>query len=134
MVIGNFDFTNDKLDLEVIKWSEDHEIQQLQNFDIGLYPLPSNDWVSGKSGLKAMQYMAIGIPAVCSAGGNVITLIDNNENGVLVFNESKWIDALCDLIDDAKKRDEIGKNARKKFLENFSKETIFQKYLNVIKD
>lgn len=134
MVIGNFDFTNDKLDLEVIKWSEDHEIQQLQNFDIGLYPLPSNDWVSGKSGLKAMQYMAIGIPAVCSAVGNVLTFIDNNENGVLVFNESKWIDALCDLIDDAKKRDEIGKNARKKFLENFSKETIFQKYLNVLED
>lgn len=132
MVIGNFDYTNEKLDLEVIKWNEDHEIQQLQNFDIGLYPLPSNDWVSGKSGLKAMQYMAIGIPAVCSAVGNALTFIENNEDGVLVFNESEWIDVLTDLIDNAKKRDEIGKNARQKFLQNFSKETIFQKYLNII--
>ena len=134
MVIGNFEMVNTNLNLEVLQWNSKDEITQLHNFDIGLYPLPESDWIAGKSGLKALQYMAIGIPAVCSAVGNVLTFIDNNENGVLVFNESKWIDALCDLIDDVKKRDEIGKNARKKFLENFSKETIFQKYLNVIKD
>ena len=132
MVIGNFEITNKNLDLEVIQWNEDQEIEQLQKFDIGLYPLPHNNWVSGKSGLKAMQYMAIGIPAVCSAVGNVLTFIDHNENGVLIFDQNEWITALSDLIDHADKRDRIGKNAREKFLQEFSKDAIFKKYLSLI--
>jgi len=132
MIIGNFKITNKHLDLEVIQWNEDQEIEQLQNFDIGLYPLPKNSWVSGKSGLKAMQYMAIGIPAVCSAVGNVLTFIDHGKNGVLVFEKDQWLSALSDLIDDVDKRKNIGIKAREKFIQEFSQDAIFKKYLNII--
>ena len=132
MIIGNFKITNKHLDLEVIQWNEDQEIEQLQNFDIGLYPLPKNSWVSGKSGLKAMQYMAIGIPAVCSAVGNVLTFIDHGKNGVLVFEKDQWLSALSDLIDDVDKRKNIGIKAREKFIQEFSQDAIFKKYLNLI--
>lgn len=118
--------------MEVIQWNEDQEIEQLQNFDIGLYPLPKNSWVSGKSGLKAMQYMAIGIPAVCSAVGNVLTFIDHGKNGVLVFEKDQWLSALSDLIDDVDKRKNIGIKAREKFIQEFSQDAIFKKYLNLI--
>lgn len=134
MVIGNFKITNENLDLEVIEWNEDQEIEQLQKFDIGLYPLPHNNWVSGKSGLKAMQYMAIGIPAVCSAVGNVLTFVDHNKNGILISDQNQWINELRDLIDHAEKRDRIGNNARKKFLQTFSQDAIFRKYQRLIED
>ena len=134
MVIGNFKMENKNLDLEVLQWSAEQEIDQLHRFDIGIYPLPQNDWVSGKSGLKALQYMAIGIPAVCTAVGNVLNFIEHDKDGILIYNMLDWTETLVDLIDDVDKRLLIGSNARLKFLDNFSQDTIFKKYLSVIGD
>ena len=132
LIIGNFEMQNKNLDLEVIKWNSHDEIKQLHRFDIGLYPLPKNDWVNGKSGLKALQYMAIGIPAVCTAVGNVNNLIEHDKDGILIYNEKEWVTSLEALIDNSAKRNEIGINARKKFINNYSQKTIFKKYLSVI--
>ena len=134
MVIGNFKMENKNLDLEVLQWSAEQEIDQLHRFDIGIYPLPQNDWVSGKSGLKALQYMAIGIPAVCTAVGNVLNFIEHDKDGILIYNMLDWTESLVDLIDDVDKRLLIGSNARLNFLDNFSQDTIFKKYLSVIGD
>jgi len=134
MVIGNFQLENKNLDLDVLQWSEVNEINQLQNFDIGLYPLPKSKWVSGKSGLKALQYMAMGIPAVCSAVGNVLNFIEHDKDGILIYNKNEWVDSLGALIDNAEKRKSIGSNARSKFIKDFSQDTIFKKYLDLIKN
>ena len=134
MVIGNFKMENKNLDLEVLQWNAEQEIDQLHRFDIGIYPLPENDWVSGKSGLKALQYMAIGIPAVCTAVGNVLNFIEHDKDGILIYNMLDWTESLVNLIDDVDKRLLIGSNARLKFVDNFSQDTIFKKYLSVIGD
>jgi len=131
-IIANFEMTNASLDVEVVQWNEKEEISQLHDIDIGLYPLPKDDWVSGKSGLKAMQYMAIGIPALCSAVGNVLNFIEDGVDGVLVFKESDWKDKLKELIDDEKKRNIIGKKARETFLSKYSKESISKLYLETL--
>lgn len=132
MVIGNFEMKNKNLDLEVIQWSAKDEINQLHNFDIGLYPLPTNDWVSGKSGLKALQYMAVGIPAVCTAIGNVKNFIEHDVDGILINNSNEWVNSLEVLIEDSEKRNRIGKNARAKFIKNYSQNNIFKQYLSSI--
>jgi len=134
MIIGNFEMQNQNLDLEVVKWNSHDEIKQLHRFDIGLYPLPKNDWVNGKSGLKALQYMAIGIPAVCTAVGNVNNFIEHDKDGILIYNEKDWVTSLESLINNPKKRNEMGMNAREKFVKNFSQKTIFNKYLSVIEN
>ena len=132
IVIGNFDMSHPFLDLEVIQWELEEEIKQLHRFDIGIYPLPLNDWIGGKSGLKALQYMAIGIPPVCSAIGNVLNFINNNEDGVLVSSEEEWLLSLESLIKDQEKRKDIGKKAREKFLKEFSQDQIFNQYYRLI--
>ena len=134
MVIGNFDMKNKNLDMEVVQWEEKSEIKQLHHFDIGLYPLPDSDWITGKSGLKALQYMAIGIPAVCSAVGNVLNIIEHDKDGILIYNTDQWAGVLGELLNNPEKRRLIGKNARDKFINNFSQEAIFQKYLSVLGD
>ena len=123
---------NPALDLEVVQWNEADEVDHLQDIDIGLYPLSQNDWVSGKSGLKAMQYMSIGIPAVCTAVGHVVNVIDDGVDGILVFDDSKWKETLKDLVDDEMKRKEIGTNARKTFLTKYSKKSISKLYLKAL--
>jgi len=131
LIIGNFKMQNKNIDLEVVQWNQRDEIKQLHNIDIGLYPLPKNDWVSGKSGLKALQYMAIGIVPVCTAVGNVLNFIEHGKDGILIYDD-EWIDCLSQLLDDVQQRKLIGENAREKFIQCFSQEMIFKKYLSVI--
>ena len=83
-VIGNFDYALDGVDLEVIRWTAEREVEDLQAIDIGVYPLPLEEWVTGKSGLKAIQYMAFGIPCVATDVGTTPMLIRDGENGLLV--------------------------------------------------
>ena len=43
-------------------WSLEGEAEDLQDFDIGLMPMPDDPWTRGKGGYKLLQYMATGLP------------------------------------------------------------------------
>lgn len=131
-VIGNFNYDLPGVDLEVLRWSEAEEVAQLQGIDIGVYPLPLDEWVSGKSGLKAIQYMAFGIPTVASDAGNTPQIIRDGDNGLLVRNEDEWVAALERLIDDAALRRRLGEQARRDCVEKFSVKAVAADYRQVI--
>lgn len=132
LVIGNFDYEFPEMDLEVIQWTSEHEVADLQRMDIGVYPLPVNDWVMGKSGLKAIQYMTIGIPVVATHVGTTPLLIDNMKNGCLVRTDEEWVDALKKLIDDPELRRAIGMSGRRVVEERYSKQAIKGQYLSIL--
>ena len=52
-----------------IKWNGETEVNDLLSFHIGLMPLYDDEISKGKCGFKAIQYMALGIPAVVSPVG-----------------------------------------------------------------
>lgn len=101
-------------------WREDWEIKTLQTYDIGIYPLPDEPWVYGKSGLKAIQYMALGIPTVATAIGTNFRVIDDGVSGFLVRTEDEWIQRLSELIEKPQLRRKIGEKARQKVVAEFS--------------
>ncbi|MEA3034109.1 MAG: hypothetical protein QOH86_2125, partial [Sphingomonadales bacterium] len=113
LVIGNFDYDLPGIDLEVIRWTAEREVADLQRFDIGVYPLPLDDWVMGKSGLKAIQYMAFGLPTVATEVGTTPRLLRHGENGLLVRTEAEWVGALERLIRDPELRRRLGEAARR---------------------
>ncbi len=134
IVIGNFDYSFPEMDMEVIQWSRDTEVEDLQKIDIGVYPLPMDEWVMGKSGLKAIQYMSFGLPCVATDFSTAKQFIQPDENGILVKTQEDWINALIKLIDNPDLRKRIGENARRTALEKFSKSVIKTKYLEVLKN
>ena len=131
-VIGNFDYTLPGLDLEVIQWTVENEVADLQGIDIGIYPLALDDWVSGKSGLKAIQYMAFGLPTVATKVGMSELIIDHNEDGILVRTDEEWLDALSMLLRNPQLRKKLGVAARKKVLERYSIKSVQLDYLDVL--
>ena len=111
--------------VEFRPWNKETEIKDLMDINIGLMPLYNTDWEKGKCGFKALQYMALGKPAVTSAVGVNIEIIENQEQGYLCeslpFNQTlKWKNALIDLIQDENKRKEIGEVGRKRIISAYS--------------
>ncbi|MGH6785609.1 MAG: glycosyltransferase family 4 protein [Novosphingobium sp.] len=131
-VIGNFAYDLPGVDLEVVQWSAAEEVVQLQVLDIGVYPLPIDDWVLGKSGLKAIQYMAFALPCVATDVGTTPMLIRDGENGLLVKTEADWEAALEALIRDPALRRRLGEAARKDAVANYSLAAIAGQYRAVI--
>ena len=131
-IIGNFKYELPGVNLEVIQWSSEREIEDLQGIDIGVYPLPFNNWVSGKSGLKAIQYMAFGLPTIATEIGNTPNIINHNVNGWLVKTPEDWGNALEALIKNPSLRKELGQEARVTTLAKYSTHVIASNYLSIL--
>jgi glycosyltransferase involved in cell wall biosynthesis len=131
-VIGNFDYELPGVDVEVIRWTADREVEDLQAIDIGVYPLPLDEWVSGKSGLKAIQYMAFGLPCVATNVGTTPMIIRDGENGLLVRSHDEWLAALERLIDDSTLRRRLGQKAREDAVARYSTKVIAAKYRAIL--
>ena len=106
--------------LEFIKWNKETEAEDLSKIDIGIMPLPDDEWSKGKCGFKALQYMAMEIPCVISPVGVNIQIIDHGTNGFLANNDQEWITHLEYLISNQSARVLLGKAGRKKIIENYS--------------
>lgn len=133
LVMGTNNLEIEGLEVECLKWSEDIEISTIQRFDIGLYPLPDELWVHGKSGLKALQYMACGIPTVAMKVGDAIQrVISDKEDGFLVYTDEEWLSALKLLIENKDLRFQMGVKARQKVVENYSIDANKNTYLNIL--
>jgi len=134
VLITNFDYELPGVDLQVIRWTSEREVADLQILDIGVYPLPINDWVLGKSGLKAIQYMAFGLPCVATDVGTTPLLITDGVNGRLVRTDDEWLDALEELVLDPELRRRLGTQARCDAVANYSLSATAIKYNHVLND
>ena len=132
VVIGNFDWSISGVDCEVLTWSREEEVAQMQRLDIGLYPLPNDDWVLGKAGLKVIQYMAYGIPSVSSAIGTAIHQVTDGVNGFLVNSDAEWLTVLERLCRDPEERARVGAAARAEALARYSRQATGARYLAVL--
>lgn len=107
-VIGTSQYELEGVDVEAIQWRSETEIADLRPLDIGIMPLPDDQWSRGKCGLKALQYMALGIPTICSPVGVNTKIIQNDENGFLANTEDEWIEKLTRLLKSAELRERLG--------------------------
>src|SRR6185295_13568012 len=68
-VIGDKNFHSGDLQIEYSDWQFENETEEFNKFDIGLMPLPDDEWSRGKCGFKALLYMSLEIPPVISPVG-----------------------------------------------------------------
>lgn len=136
-VIGDDSYFNDTLNIKGIKWYSDKEIDELSEIDIGLMPLPDDEWTKGKCALKGLQYMALGIPAIMSPVGVNSQIIIDGENGFLARTKEEWVNKISMLIEDKNLRRNVGLQGNKVVEEQFSvnaNKDLYLKYFREVSD
>jgi glycosyltransferase involved in cell wall biosynthesis len=113
------------------RWDPSREVEQLNQFDIGVMPLKMDEWSKGKCGFKLLQYMSLEIPSVATAVGVNEKIVQDGVNGYLAGNLKDWENHLTELIVDANLRQTIGKAARLTVLKEYSTAVWFPKLLNL---
>lgn len=120
------------INVECRPWHLQNEISDLHRFDIGIMPLPDNEWTRGKGGFKAIQYMGVGMPTVASPVGINTEIITHGENGFLASTSLEWLTCLSALIDDASLRHQLGLAGRKTVEATYSVSTNAPKLLKLL--
>ncbi len=131
-VIGQGSYSHPELNVISKNWSAETEIDDLNCFDIGIMPLPDDEWVKGKCGLKGLSYMACGVATVMSFVGVNPEIIEQGKNGFLASNTAEWVDHLSLLIENSDLRRSIGMAGRETVVKNYSVNANKHKYLEVL--
>ncbi len=116
-------------------WSLEREVSDFQNLDIGLYPISvsgsaSEDWLAGKSGFKAVQYMAVGVPFVMSPVGICGEMGLHGETHFNAETDEDWYNFLEKLLSDSNLRGQMGKAGRHHSLSTYG----LGKHVSVLAD
>ena len=119
-VFGIAEYNYAPLGITGIQWTPQNEVEQIASFDIGIMPLPINEWTKGKCGMKGLQYMALEVATVMTAVGVNKDIIEEGANGLLAVTDEDWLQKISLLIDSAELRNRLGKAGRKTIEERFS--------------
>lgn len=103
-------------------WSEDTEVKDLLDFDVGIMPLTDTVWNRCKSGYKLVQSMACGQVPVGSAVGFNKVLITPEVDGMLIepSRPEDWYDVLRSLVGNRDLRNRLGAEARRTILSKYT--------------
>jgi glycosyltransferase involved in cell wall biosynthesis len=133
VLVGSGKVTENGVPVETRAWSEDREVHDIQGFDVGIMPLPSDPWALGKCGYKLVQYMACAVPVLASPVGVNREMVQHGRNGFLAEGKEEWLGSLKTLYDSAKLRGEMGKAGRALVEESFSLQVTAPRLLSLIR-
>lgn len=131
LVISNQppDFTRPYLDF--VPWDKASEITDLQKMHVGMMPLSDDKWARGKCGFKALQYMALKIPAIVSPVGVNTKIVDHGVNGFICGSDDEWEQAFRQFLENPDLIGEMAEACRKKIVENYSVKSNTQNFLEL---
>lgn len=99
--------------VEVIEqaWSLEQEVPLIQQFDVGVMPLPDSQWARGKCAYKLIQCMACAIPVIASPVGANVDAVPAS-CGLLAGSPAEWLAAFRQLAANPDLRKRLGAAGR----------------------
>lgn len=131
-IVGLSPFNSSLKNIINKKWALKDEVADLQSFDIGIMPMPDNEWTRGKCGFKALLCMSCGVPVVAASAGVNTDIIKDGENGFLAADNSDWVEKLSLLVEDSDLRRRIGAKGRETVEKFYSLRVNAPKFASVI--
>ena len=121
-----------ELDWEFVRWSMTGALEQMQRFHIGLTPLAPTPWNAGKCGLKLLQYMAVGLPAVASPAGANRQIVVDGQTGFLAETPAEWQAALERLAVSPALRARLGAAGRERLAAHYSVQAVLPRLVDIV--
>lgn len=114
-----------------VKW-----LKKVANWDIAIAPLAKTNINKSKSGIKYLEYSALGIPSIFSAIGPYKKVIDSGINGILVNNNSieAWTENMIELIENKTLQNEICFNSKNDVQKNYNMGTVVEQWKKILKN
>jgi len=99
-------------DVHYIEWSEDKELDYLNQFDAGIRPLTDDEWTRSKGGFTSViQCMAAKTPVVVSPVGSLEEIVVHGETGYHAVKSSDWMKYLNQIADSKGRQGSMGRAA-----------------------
>jgi glycosyltransferase involved in cell wall biosynthesis len=111
-----------KAEIDFVPFQPEMQVEVLNTFSIGLLPLPDTAFNHGKSPIKALQYMAAGIPCVAAALSGTVEMLGEQGSALFASDISAWTQHLLTLVRDAGLREKMGAVGRARFESYFTAE------------
>ena len=99
--------------VEVIEknWVLEEELSLIQQFDVGVMPLPDTPWARGKCAYKLIKCMACCLPVIASPVGANVDAVPSG-CGFLANSADQWLSAFRKLAADPELRHRMGFSGR----------------------
>ena len=120
--------------VEYRPWRIENEVSCFEGIGVGLMPLANTPWTRGKCAFKAIQYMALGIPAVASPVGMNAEVIRDGENGFLPRDPAGWVDSIDALLGDASLTASIGEAGLRTVERSYSLDVVSRRLVEILED
>ena len=117
-----------------VKWRAETEVADLQQFDIGLMPLPDGPFERAKCAAKAVPYMAVGIPALVSPVGANKDVVVDGEIGFHCSTRAEWRERLAELVKDTALRCRLGAAGRARFEKAYSLQAVLPRWVGLLEE
>lgn len=131
-VIADFELFSKHLKIRNVFWSEKSEALELSTADIGIAPMPEDNWTKGKCALKVLQYMAARLPVVSSHSGVNAYVVEDGVSGYLVSDNAQWSKIIVQLSKDKSVLDQMGIHGRHRVINEFSSDVVFRKLISIV--
>jgi glycosyltransferase involved in cell wall biosynthesis len=100
---------------DFIPFEKGKEPEVVRSWDIGLLPLPNDEFAKGKSPIKALQYLASGVAMVCSKNPVTLDLPEGRSASLYADKINDWHECIKKLIKDQSLLNQLSKNGREQF-------------------
>ena len=115
-----------------VPWSEQKEVQEIAQCDIGIMPLLDEPWERGKCGLKLIQYMACGLPVVASPVGANLDIVHRGTHGFLAATDEEWVTTLETLIQNPDFRIRLGLAGHRRVEQHYALQVTAPKFAHLL--
>ena len=120
------------VDIVEYAWSLDTEDSLIQQFDVGVMPLPDTPWARGKCAFKLIKCMASAIPVIASPVGANSDVLPSS-CGLLASSSDQWLTALRELDADPQLRYTMGCAGRARVEQHYSVRSVLPTLIDVIR-
>jgi hypothetical protein len=117
------------------RWSAQVEENVLEESRVGLYPVDSSHPLAdGKCGLKAILYMAHGVPPVVTPTTTNAHIVRDGVDGLHATDNETWVDAVRRLLDDDELLERLRSSGHARAADEYSLEVWTPRVARLLRD